>query len=216
LCPCLKAGGEAMIYAEPGRRYTLEEYLELDRLTDAKYEWHNGEVVEISGVSLAHAEIEMNLLFRLHLHLKQAGRGGKLFTGSIHIKVPSLPPYRYADLSVSSGEPEFEKIGGVDALTNPALLVEVLSPSTEGYDRGDKFSHYKSIPSFCEYLLVAQHRPYVSHFVRRDDVWWVQREYSDLQASVKLASLGCELTLGEIYENVAFESVTHPHLHPLA
>jgi Uma2 family endonuclease len=104
------------------------------------------------------------------------------------------------------GESRFEQIGGVDALTNPLFIVEVLSPSTEAYDRGDKFTHYKSIPGFGEYLLVAQHRPHVTQFVRQDDGSWVYKEFNDLDESLKLSSLDCELSLSEIYQNVSFDS----------
>jgi Uma2 family endonuclease len=124
----------------------------------------------------------------------------------MRIKVPSAPPYRCAGISALCGEAEFEEIGGADALTNPALIVEVLSPSTEAYDRVDKFTHYKSVPSFGEYLLVAQHRPHVTHLVRRDDGLWVHNEYNDLEAALKLASLGCELSTREVYENISFDA----------
>jgi Uma2 family endonuclease len=124
----------------------------------------------------------------------------------MRIKVPSAPPYRYADISALCGEAEFEEIGGVDALTNPSLIVEVLSPSTEGYDRVDKFTHYKSVPSFSEYLLAAQHRPHVTHLVRRDDGLWVHNEYNDLEATLKLSSPGCGLSMREVYENVTFDA----------
>lgn len=195
-------------------KYTLEEYLELDRRSEDRLEYWGGEVFSMSGVSEAHSEVETNLISYLKPRL--AKRGCRVFAANMRIKVPSLLPYRYGDFSALCGTAQFEKMGGVDVLTNPALIVEVLSDSTEGFDRGEKFLHYKSIPSFCEYLLIAQHRLHVSHFVRQDDGAWVQRDYSDLPAVVKLASLGCELTLGEIYENVTFdESAIHPHLRPL-
>ena len=91
-------------------------------------------------------------------------------------------------------------------MTNPAVIVEILSPSTEAYDRGDKFTRYKSVPGFSEYLLVAQHRPHVTHLAGRDDGLWVHNEYNDLEATLKLSSLGCELTMREVYENVSFDA----------
>jgi Uma2 family endonuclease len=200
--------------AQPKPRYTLEEYLELDRQSEARLEYWNGEVFDMSGVDPEHDQIESNLNLRLRLKLE--GKKCRAYLANTRIKVPSAPPYRYGDSSALCGEPQYEVIGGVRVLTNPALIMEVLSHSTEGYDRGDKFSHYKSIPSFCEYLLIAQHRPHVSHFVRQNDGSWNQREYSDLEAAVRLVSLDCELTLGEIYEHVTFdESAAHPHLRPL-
>jgi Uma2 family endonuclease len=201
--------------AQPKPRYTLEEYLELDRQSEARLEYWDGEIFDMSGVSKRHARIEINIT--MHLGPRLARRGCFLFPANMRLKVPSLPPYRYGDLSALRRQEQYEIIGGLDVLTNPALIIEVLSHSTEGFDRGEKFLHYKSIPSFCEYLLIAQHHPHVSHFVRQDDGSWIQRDYSDLEAAVRLASLGCELSLGEIYENVTFdESAIHPHLRPLA
>jgi Uma2 family endonuclease len=145
--------------AHPKRKYTLEEYFDLELSTNERFEYWNGEVFSMSGGSDQHDQIESNthLFLRLALHEREC----RVFTGNMRIKVPGLPPYRYADVSALYGEPIFEKIGGVDTLTNPTLIVEVLSDSTEGYDRGDKFTHYKSIPSLGEYLLIAQHRPHI-------------------------------------------------------
>ena len=200
--------------AQPKPRYTLEEYLELDYKSEARLEYWNGEIFDMSGVSPEHAQIEISLT--IHLGSRLAERRCRLFPANMRIKVPSLPPYRYGDLSALCGQPQYETIGGVKVLTNPALIIEVLSDSTEAYDRGDKFTHYKSIPSFCEYLLVAQHRPHLSHFIRQDDGSWYYREYNELAAVVKLTLLDCELALREVYAYITFdESATIPHLHPL-
>ena len=188
------------------RRYTLEEYLELDRTAEERFEFWQGEVFCMSGVSEAHAEIEINLTVALRYRL--SGRKCRIFPAIIRIKVPTAPPYRYADLSALCGEAQFETIGGVDALTNPALLVEVLSPSTESYDRDEKFARYKSIPNLREYLLVAQDRPFVTQLVKRDDGEWLYRDFYALESLVKLESLDCEITLREIYQNVAFATPT--------
>ena len=188
--------------ANPERRYTLEEYLELDRTSEERLEFRDGEVFCMSGVSDEHDAIEGNILTFLKSHLRE--RGCRVFTGNVRIKVPSAPPYRYADLSALCGGAKFEEIGGVDTLVNPQLIVEVLSPSTEAYDRGDKFSHYKSIPTLREYLLVAQHRPHVTRLYRQDDGLWVHTEVNDLEATLTLTSLGCELPLNEVYAGVGF------------
>ena len=190
--------------ANPEKRYTLEEYLELDRTSEERLEFWDGEVFCMSGGSESHDEIESNLVSFLKPLLRE--RGCRAFTGNFRIKVPSAPPYRYADFSALCGEAKFEEIGGVDALTNPQLLVEVLSPSTEAYDRGDKFSHYTSIPTLREYLLVAQHRPHVTRLLRQDDGTWNHSQVNDLEASVHLTSLDCELPLSEIYRDVSFDS----------
>ncbi len=110
-------------------RYTLEEYFELDRTSEEKYEYFNGEVFCMSGVKRNHTRIETNCVRTLGNELE--ARGCTVYGGSLRVKTPSMPPYRYPDLSVVCEEPKFEEIGGLDALTNPILIVEVLSPSTE-------------------------------------------------------------------------------------
>ncbi|HEY0172639.1 MAG TPA: Uma2 family endonuclease [Pyrinomonadaceae bacterium] len=189
--------------ANPERRYTLEEYLELDRTSEERLEFWGGEVFCMSGGSEAHVEIESNLVAFLKPQLR--GRGCRAFIGNIRIKVPSAPPYRYADFSALCGKAVFEEIGGVDALINPQLIVEVLSPSTEAYDRGDKFTHYQSIPTLLEYLLVAQHRPHVTRLLRQDDGTWNHSQFNDLDSTVLLDSLGLDLPLTEIYRDVSFD-----------
>ena len=190
--------------ANPEHRYTLEEYLELDRTSEERLEFWHGEVFCMSGGSEAHVEIESNLVAFLKPRLRE--RGCRTFLGNVRIKVPSAPPYRYADFSALCGAAEFEKIGGVDTLVNPTLLVEVLSDSTEAYDRGEKFSHYKSIPTLREYLLVAQHHPHVTHLFKDEDGKWIHEDVNDLDSSVNLRSLGRELPMSEIYRDVTFDS----------
>lgn len=182
--------------------YTLEEYLELDVKSEERLEYWQGEIFSMSGVSEEHAEIEGNIF--VALKTKIAGRHCRAFLANMRLKVPSMPPYRYGGISALCGKAQFERIGGVDVLTNPGLIIEVLSPSTEAYDRGDKFTQYKSIPSFTEYLLVAQHRPHVAQFVKQSGGAWLHREFNDLQDVVKIESVNCELRLNEIYQNVTF------------
>jgi Uma2 family endonuclease len=192
--------------ANPERRYTLEEYLELERTSEERFEFWDGEIFCMSGVSEEHAEIETNLIVSLKSRLRT--RDCRVFPANMRIKVPAAPPYRYADLSALCGKAQFEEIGGVDALVNPQLIVEVLSPSTEAYDRGDKFTHYKSIETFGEYLLVAQHRPHVTHLYKQSDGTWIYAEANDLEAVLSLSSVGCELPLSEIYRGVSFDAET--------
>lgn len=195
-----------MMSALPKPKYTLEEYLELDRNSEERLEYWDGEIFSMSGVSDQHDQIESNL--HISLSLRLAGRGCRVFLANMRIKVPSRPPYRYGDGSALCGKPQFEKIGGVDVLTNPSLIIEVLSDSTEAYDRGDKFSNYKSIPTLGEYLLIAQHRPHVSQFLRQTDGSWLNLEFNALDEVLKVVTLECELKLTEIYQNVTFPVAT--------
>jgi Uma2 family endonuclease len=190
--------------AQTKPRYTLEEYFELERKSEERFEYWDGEIFCMSGVSPEHDQIESNLNF--HLRARLTGRSCRVFLANLRIKVPSAPPYRYADVSALCGEAQFEEIGGIRAVTNPTLIVEVLSPSTEAYDRGEKFTHYQSIPSFCEYLLVAQNRLHITHLSKQADSSWIYKEYKDLAAVVKLTSMNCELAMSEVYENVSFSS----------
>jgi Uma2 family endonuclease len=188
--------------ALPKPHYTLEEYLELDRNSEARLEYWNGEVFDMSGVSQEHAEIELNLIETLRPRL--ARQGCRMFPANVRIRVPSLPPYRYADLSALCGQAQFEEIGGLDVLTNPALIIEVLSPSTEAFDRGDKFTSYQSIPDFCEYLLIAQHRPHITQLIRQEDGSWLHREFNSLSDTLTLVTGNCDLSLSEVYRNLSF------------
>jgi Uma2 family endonuclease len=190
--------------------YTLEEYFELERNSEERYEFWDGEIFCMSGGSAPHERITRDTL--VHLTARLAGRGCEAFTSNMRIKVPSMPPYRYPDVSALCGEAEFEKIGGVDTLLNPSLIIEVLSPSTEAYDRGEKFRHYKSIPSFCEYVLIAQDHAHVTQISRRADGEWIYRDFTEMDASVALSSMNCELKLGTIYRNVTFPPPVAPPL----
>ncbi len=125
------------------KRITLEEYLELDRQSEERLEFWQGEIFNMSGVSREHNEIELNLIMTLGERLRD--KNCRLFLPNMRIKVPSTPAYRYGDVSALCGEAGFEKIGGVDALVNPSLIVEVLSPSTETYDHDIKFKQYQSL-----------------------------------------------------------------------
>jgi len=183
-------------------RYTLEEYFELEKKSEERYEFYNGEVFCMSGVSPNHAQIETNLITSLNSKLRD--RGCRVFPANMRIKVPAAPPYRYPDIVVVCDKPIYEKIGGIDTLTNPMLIIEVLSASTEAYDRGDKFTYYKSIASFREYLLVAQHRPHVAQFVKQTGASWAQTEVNDLAGSLHLPSVECTLSLSEVYRDVEF------------
>ena len=187
---------------ERKRRYTLEEYLALEQSSNERYEYWDGEVFCMSGASESHAQIEGNIYLAFRLGLR--GRECRVFPANMRIRVPSHPPYRYADVSALCGRATFEQVGGVDVLINPELIVEVLSDSTEAYDRGDKFTHYKSIPTFTEYLLVAQRRAHITHYWKQNDGAWSYEEINDLSARVLLLSLDCGLDLSEVYQDVTF------------
>jgi len=195
---------------QPHRRYTLEEYFALELASEEKYEYFDGEVFNMSGASPEHEQVIFNLSLALGNNLR--GRNCRVYPSSLRIKVPSAPPYRYADLTALCDKPRFEKIGGINTLINPVLLIEVLSSSTEAYDRGDKFTHYKSIESFSEYLLLSQVRTLATHYVRTESGMWMYEEINDLDASLQLATLDCQIEMRDIYEDVEFPPSVLPPL----
>ena len=184
----------------PRHYYTLDEYFALEHAGDARYEYWNGDIVCMSGGSLAHYRIASNV--HLSLGRKLAGGPCVAFTEGVPIKTPTLFPYRYPDASVVCGEPRVENIHGVDALMNPTLIVEVLSPSSENRDRGEKLSAYQQIEGFQEYLLIAQQAPRVTRYLRQADSGWFQEEVTGMDGIIRFGSIPCDLPLAEIYEGV--------------
>ena len=184
---------------------TLEEYFELDRHAEGRFEYHDGFAVEMSGVSVQHGDLEANLMTILKNEL--ALRDCKVNPANVRIKVPKLPTYSYADLSALCGKRIIEQVSGLEVLVNPSLIVEILSPSTEGYDRGDKFNNYKSIESFREYLLISQNKKFVTLFTKHNEKFWFQSEYGAGEA-FKLESLDCELSVDEVNQGINFDSET--------
>ena len=193
---------------QPHRRYTLEEYFALELASEEKYEYFDGEVFCMSGASPEHEQLIFNLSLALGNSLR--GRNCRVYPSGLRIIVPTQPPYRYPDLTALCDKPQYVKVGGINALVNPSLIVEVLSASTEAYDRGDKFTHYKSIESFSEYLLVSQARPHITHFVRREKGIWLHEEFNDLGDVVHLTSLDCELALDDVYTHVELPTTAPP------
>ncbi len=189
-------------------RYTLEEYLALERESEIKYEYWDGEIFAMSGGTLAHDLIMCNTTNQLTPQL--ANKRCRFFSNNMQIKVPIAPPYRYADGSVVCGKAEVERFNGADLLINPVLIIEVLSPSTEAYDRGDKFTYYKSIPTFREYLLIAQHRAHITHYVKAETGKWDYEETNDLTSSIYLSTIACTLALSEVYRDVEFSQDETP------
>ena len=186
-------------------RYTLEEYFELDHASEEKLEFWDGHVFTLAGASVSHNRIRRNALTALSNKLR--GRNCEVFPSDMRVGVPAYPPYRYPDLSALCGEARFETLGRQEVLINPALLVEILSDSTAEFDRGYKFTYYKSIPSFIEYVLVAQDRPHVTQFIKQADNSWLQHEFNAIDDAFSLASLDCRLDLSELYEGVQFPEI---------
>lgn len=186
----------------PQHFYSLDEYFALEHAGHVRYEYWDGEIVCMSGGSKEHTQVGGNVYYRLRLKLN--GGTCHTFTSECPVKTPTLVPYRYPDATVSCGELKFENIRGIDVLVNPTLIVEVLSPTSSMRDRDEKFTAYKAIESFVEYLLIAQDAPHVTHYVRQLDGRWECEVVTDMTAEIVLSSVDCTLSLAEIYEDVTF------------
>lgn len=192
----------SFMIALPKRKYTLEEYFEIERNSEEKFEFWDGNVWSMAGASHYHEQIVVNT--GAHLRELLRGQNCSIFYSNLKIKVLSYAPYRYADLSVYQDKGIFEAMGRMKVLTNPQMLIEVLSPSTEAFDRGDKFTYYKSIESFTEYLLIAVNRPHVTQFVKQNENEWIQRESAGLEDRIFSPTFNVEILLSEIYLDVEF------------
>lgn len=184
---------------------TPEEYITLERkaIPDAqtvRSEYINGEIINMPGASYAHNLITANISARLHANLQ--GTGCAVFANDMRISIPTAKSYFFPDVGVVCEEPRFED-DVFDTLLNPIVVVEVLSPSTEAYDRGEKFAHYRQLPSLQEYLLVAQDQIRVEHY-HRQERQWIFTDFERHDEILPLPSLQCELPLQEIYERVTF------------
>ncbi|CAN5306012.1 Uma2 family endonuclease [soil metagenome] len=188
--------------------YTLEEYAELEKNSEERLEYFEGNVWSMAGASDTHEDIVINIGTELKNKLR--GRGCKVYGSNLRVKVPIYPPYRYPDLTAVCEERMFEDFFGLRVLINPALIVEVLSPSTADFDLSDKFTYYKLIESFTEYLLIAQDRPHVILYTKQSADAWLQREYNDLNNKIYLSSVDCEIAVAEIYLDVEFPKVERP------
>ena len=178
--------------------YTNEEYLTLERSAPCKSEFHDGQIYAMTGASREHNLITINITRELSLQLKK--RPCEAYSNYMRVKATEANSYHYPDIAVVCGTPQFED-SHVDTLLNPTLLIEVLSPSTEAYDRGGKFAHYRKISTLREYLLVTQDQPSIERYLRQGDVW-ILTEAVGFEASVQLESIGCVLSLSEVYDKV--------------
>ena len=195
-------------------RLTPEEYIAFERkaLPDAeiiRHEYINGELIAMSGASRAHNLITGNISGELRTLLRDSRC--ETYANEMRVSTPTTTSYFYPDVAVVCEEPRFED-NAFDTLLNPIILVEILSPSTEAHDRGEKFAHYRQLPSLQEYILVAQDKVLVEHYRREEKQGtasvsgkdWIFTDFQELEEILPLTSIHCELPLREIYERVPF------------
>ncbi len=185
--------------AQPQSFLTPQDYLAWERRQESRHEFLDGHIFAMTGASRAHNLLCMNLAASLHQQLR--GKPCEIYANDMRVKVSETGMYTYPDLVAACGEPRFED-QVVDTLLNPVLIIEVLSDSTERHDRGAKFTHYRSLASLQEYLLVSQTECRVEHYVRQSGNHWLLMEYQESQERIDLSSLGSHLTLAEVYERI--------------
>jgi Uma2 family endonuclease len=191
-----------MMEAQPKPYLTPEQYLAIERGAEFKSEYFDGEMFAMAGASHRHNLITTNVVRELSTQLK--GRPCETYASDMRVKVSASELYTYPDVVVACSDIRFDDEQG-DTLLNPTLIVEVLSKSTEAYDRGEKFAHYRKLDSLQEYLLVAQDRHSIEHFVRQPGGGWLLRDVTGIGSTLHLESIGCDLPLAEVYDRVDFE-----------
>jgi Uma2 family endonuclease len=183
--------------------YSPEEYLELEIPSVDKHEYIDGEIRLMPGGMPNHNRIIGNLFSALNFAFK--GKPYEAFVTDQRLWIPRKRIYTYPDILIVKGELELQE-GRKDTLINPSAIIEVLSKSTQNYDKGDKFTAYRSIPSFQEYILVDQYSMHVEHYVKTEQRKWIFQEYDEVDNALAFASLPFEILLTDLYDKVKFES----------
>jgi Uma2 family endonuclease len=184
--------------------YTPEEYLELEETADYKSEYIDGQIIPMAGGTINHNQIALNLSTELNYAFKK--QSYRVYMGDLRLWIAQKRIYTYPDVMIIAGEAEFFN-DRKDVITNPQIIVEVLSKSTKNYDREDKFEAYRTIPTFQEYLLIDQYRVYVEQFSKIGKKQWNLREYDEEDEAIAFASVPFEISLQDLYNKVNFELV---------
>jgi Uma2 family endonuclease len=180
-----------------------EEFLAFERAADEKHEYRDGEIVLMSGAKLNHNRISTNIAALLWQGLK--GKNCENYSSDLRVWVPKTRLYTYPDAIVVCGDPVFLD-DEFDTLMNPLVLIEILSDSTESYDRGQKFQNYRSIDSLREYVLISQRSPSIEKYVKHGDGFWMLSEASGIDSSITLEAVDCTLPLADVYDKVNFDT----------
>jgi Uma2 family endonuclease len=186
--------------SNPITKVTAEEYLALDRAAEFRSEFLDGEIIAMSGGSMRHAELGANLIGEVRAALRKTQC--RTYTSDFRVRVSSRM-YAYPDVTVVCGKPLLAD-NREDILLNPTVIFEVLSPSTEHYDRGVKFQRYREVESLQDYILVAQDQIRIEHYTRSDEYTWTLRDYLHAEDVLKIASIGVSVPLASIYERIEF------------
>ena len=183
------------------KKYTPGEYLNLEEKAETRSEYWNGEIVSMAGGNINHQQITTNLTVTLSNNLKGKCR---IFPIEMKVWVKKRNKFFYPDITVICGKPNFYK-NRRDTIDNPKMIIEVLSKSTAGFDRAEKFLSYQTLSSLDEYVLISQEKPVVEQYIKREDGNWIFQATIGLESSVEFTSVETALTLQEIYDLVEFE-----------
>jgi Uma2 family endonuclease len=183
------------------RKFTPEEYLILERGADFKSEYYYGEIYAMAGGSPQHGAIAINLGSEVRASLK--GKPCQAFSSDLKVRTRPDGLFAYPDVSVVCGELQFHD-AAKDVVTNPTVIFEVLSESTEAYDRGRKFQDYQLIETLTDYVMISQNEPCIEHYVRKPNDKWLLTTTKGLQGQVFIASIECTLLLSEVYDKIDF------------
>jgi len=191
-----------MVIQTETRYYTPEEYLILEEKAVYKHEYRDGEIILISGGTTNHNQIALNFCRKFPLAIEE--QDYYTYINDVRLWIGKYRFYTYPDVMVIKGKPIYEGTGKT-TVTNPSIIVEVLSKSTRDYDWTDKFKYYRSIPEFQEYILIDQYRFYVAQYSKREDKQWLFNDYEGEEAILKLASGDFEISFQDLYERVDFD-----------
>ena len=184
--------------------YTPAEYLELEEQAEFRSEYRDGEIVPMAGGTTNHNEISLNVATNLRFSLK--GQNYRVYMSDVRLSIPPNRQYTYPDVMLIQGEPVYLE-NTTSTVTNPRLIVEVLSKSTGNYDRSEKFDYYRSIPELEEYILIDQSGYHVLQYVKTGATQWLLTDYSQADGVVQLGSIDLTLSLNDIYDRVNFNEV---------
>lgn len=188
--------------AVPERYYSLDEYFTLEDSGEGKHEFYQGVIYAMTGASARHNHLAANVITSINNQLR--GKPCVVYAGDLRVKIEATNLYTYPDASVICGPLQYDGTRS-DTVTNPTIIIEVLSPSTEDYDRGKKFQHYRTIRSLRAYLVIAQDAMRVEYYARKDDHQWLLTEYSSPEQAIPLDAIQATVTLDEIYDKVDFD-----------
>jgi Uma2 family endonuclease len=189
--------------AQPKHYITEEEYLAYERSSTTRHEYYAGVIYAMAGGTEPHNLIAGNAYASLHNQLRR--KPCRVYQSDMRVKIARTSLQTYPDVVVICGQPQFAD-SVRDTVINPIALIEVLSPSTERYDRGMKFQHYRMIDSLRDYILIAQDQHHIEHYVRQGDDTWVLREATGTEAQIYIQSIECMLRLEDVYEKVELET----------